>query len=67
MTDKKLNELFRLDKSVKTEGTAGERGTGLGLILCKELSNKLNGRIITESVPGRGTKITVELPSQKTD
>ncbi|MCI0472480.1 MAG: ATP-binding protein [Ignavibacteria bacterium] len=60
-----LNNLFSLDRNTSTNGTEGEKGTGLGLVLCKEFMDKLQGRIIAESTPGKGTKITVELPSLK--
>lgn len=61
----RLKNLFNLDRNTSTNGTDGEKGTGLGLVLCKEVTDKLQGRIIAESVPGKGTKITVELPSLK--
>lgn len=58
-----LKNLFSLNRNTSTNGTDGEKGTGLGLILCKEFTDKLQGKIIAESTPGKGTKITVELPS----
>jgi signal transduction histidine kinase len=63
--EKRLEHLFSLDENTSTKGTDGEKGTGLGLILCKEFTDKLQGKIIAESVTGKGTKITVELPSLK--
>ena len=39
-----ISKLFRLDESYSTPGTAKEKGTGLGLILCKEFVNKNGGR-----------------------
>lgn len=54
----KLDSLFRLDDQQSTKGTAGERGTGLGLILCKELIEHHGGRIWVESEIGQGTRFT---------
>lgn len=44
-----------------TPGTAGEKGIGLGLILCKELAEINGGSIGVESEAGRGTAVTIEL------
>jgi len=43
-------------------GTAGEKGTGFGLFLCKELIEKNGGNIEIESVIGKGTTIILFLP-----
>jgi signal transduction histidine kinase len=43
-------------------GTAGEKGTGFGLFLCKELIEKNGGNIQIESVIGKGTTINLLLP-----
>ena len=40
MSPEKLATLFRIDVKHSTPGTAGEQGTGLGLIVCKELVEK---------------------------
>ena len=57
-----IPNLFRVDVHISTRGTAGEKGTGLGLILCKEFVEKNNGTIDVESVPGEGTTFTTLLP-----
>lgn len=54
--------LFRIDQRVSRTGTAGEPGTGLGLILCKELVERNHGRIYVESQVGQGTAFTFTLP-----
>jgi two-component system sensor histidine kinase/response regulator len=59
-----IPDLFRIDKSVSTEDIEGEKGTGLGLILCKEFIDKHNGRIFVESIPGKGSTFTVSLPGK---
>ena len=48
-------KLFRLDIKYSTIGTANENGTGLGLILCKELLEKNGEKIWVESVIGNGS------------
>ncbi len=57
-----LLNIFELNKQNKSCGTENERGTGLGLILCKDLLLKNNGDILINSVLGEGTKVTVNLP-----
>ncbi|MFT4092071.1 MAG: ATP-binding protein [Niabella sp.] len=42
-------------------GTNGERGSGLGLLLCKSFIRKNNGAIYAESAPGKGTCFRVVL------
>jgi len=65
--DKTFNNLFRIEKSLSTAGTEGERGTGLGLILCKEFVDRHHGQIDVQSEEHKGTSIKVSLPLYKTD
>lgn len=51
-----LKHLFRIDKKLKTEGTEGEKGTGLGLVICKEFVEKNKGTIGVKSEEGKGTE-----------
>jgi signal transduction histidine kinase len=63
MTSHDIDRLFRIDiKHKSKQGTVGERGTGLGLILCKEFVEKHNGKIWVESVPGKGSQFKFLLP-----
>lgn len=59
-----LLKLFRIDTHYKHVGTAGEQGTGLGLILCKELVEKNGGRVAVASAIDQGTTFTFTLPRQ---
>ena len=62
MDEKRLNELFRLDKNSTYKGTDNESGSGLGLIICKEFIEKHGGNISVSSQPGKGTIFVVNLP-----
>jgi signal transduction histidine kinase len=57
-----LPKLFQLDVKYSNVGTAGEQGTGLGLLLCKDLIEKNQGTIWVESTVGTGTTFTFTLP-----
>jgi PAS domain S-box-containing protein len=57
-----IEKLFKIDKGITTKGTSGEQGTGLGLLLCKEMIDLHSGKIFVESEPGKGTKFSVVLP-----
>jgi len=58
----KLDKLFRIDQSYSSKGTEGEIGTGLGLILCREMVNKLGGDIWVSSEKGKGSSFFFTLP-----
>lgn len=57
--------LFQPGKQHRKEGTAGEIGTGMGLVLCHDLLASSNGRIWVESKLDSGTKVYVNLPQEK--
>ncbi len=58
----RINKLFNIDENESTNGTDGEKGTGLGLIICKEFVEKNNGRIWVESKPDKGSIFYIALP-----
>ncbi len=62
MSASDLKKLFRIDEKFQNPGTNNEKGTGLGLILCKELVEMNRGRIWVESEVGRGTSFHFTLP-----
>ncbi|KAA0262469.1 MAG: ATP-binding protein, partial [Chlorobiota bacterium] len=62
MDEETIQKLFRPDVFHSTHGTNHERGTGLGLILVKELIEKQNGRITVKSKPAEGSTFTFTLP-----
>lgn len=62
MNSSKISRLFKLDDNVSTLGTNKEKGTGLGLILCKEFVEKNGGTLSVESEVGKGSVINFTLP-----
>jgi len=56
-------EKIQLSNFYTTKGTAGESGTGLGLMLCKEFINRNHGSLSIDSTPGKGSTFTVTLPA----
>ena len=59
----KLSHLLESSVGRSTDGTAGEKGTGLGLLLCKDLVEKHGGRLWVDSVVGQGTSFHFTLPN----
>ncbi|MCJ2084225.1 hybrid sensor histidine kinase/response regulator [Methylobacterium sp. J-090] len=58
----KVDDLFRLDRRTTTNGTAGERGSGLGLLLCRDLVERQGGVLTVSSALDRGTTFRFRLP-----
>lgn len=57
-----LDKLFRLETSFSTPGTEKEKGTGLGLFLCKDFVTRNGGKIWITSEVGKGSTISFTLP-----
>jgi len=62
MSNEVLKKIFRIDSSFTTTGTNGEEGSGLGLVLCKDLVKKNNGDLSVASQPDMGSTFTFTLP-----
>ncbi|MBI5814472.1 MAG: response regulator [Nitrospinae bacterium] len=60
-----IPDLFRHEVKTTTIGTAGEKGTGLGLPLCKDIMEAHSGNIVVESEPGKGSVFYLSLPEVK--
>lgn len=59
-----LKKLFKPDSALhSTYGTNKEKGTGLGLLLCKEMVEKNGGKISVESIPNEGTTFYFTMPT----
>jgi len=62
ISSEKQKKLFRIDTLSSSAGTEGEKGTGFGLFLCKDLVEKNGGRIWLESEKGKGSAFHFTLP-----
>ena len=62
MSQETISKLFRIDANLSTRGTENEKGTGLGLFLCKDFVEKHNGKIWVESQEGKGSTFKILLP-----
>lgn len=62
MNKETKQSLFKITKTKSLDGTDGEKGTGLGLILCKEFVERHGGQIRVESEMGKGSSFMFTIP-----
>jgi signal transduction histidine kinase/ligand-binding sensor domain-containing protein len=62
MSPEKVKTLFNVSTNTSTRGTEGEKGTGLGLLLCADFIAKHKGRIWVESEEGKGSTFSFTIP-----
>jgi len=60
--ESEMHKLFKMGMDIKQSVNSVEKGTGLGLLLCKDFVEKNNGTIRAESKPGEGTSFIFSLP-----
>ncbi len=65
ISEENIRKLFRIDIQFSSFGTQEERGSGLGLILCKEFAEKNSGKIWVESEVSKGSRFKFTLPGTK--
>lgn len=66
MDRSEIEKLFSISTHFSHSGTSGERGTGIGLLLCKELVELNGGKLMVRSMVGRGSTFYFNLPLSKT-
>ena len=62
ISEEKIQQLLS-NETETTTGTAGEKGTGLGIFLVKELLQKINAELLIKSTVGVGSVFTIKLPA----
>ncbi len=62
ISEENLKKMFDLGENTSTRGTDGEKGSGLGLVLCKELIEKNQGELFVESTLNKGSVFSFSLP-----
>ena len=66
MSEDQVKRLMTASQNKSTTGTSGEKGSGIGLLICKEFIGKHSGAIKIESEEGKGTKFMILFPKRKT-
>ncbi|MGV3684406.1 MAG: PAS domain S-box protein [Daejeonella sp.] len=60
-----IAKLFSSDTGFSSYGTLGEKGTGMGLVLCRNFVEKHGGKIWIESTVGKGSTFYFNIPDQE--
>ncbi len=60
----KLKLIFNFGNNISTQGTNQEKGTGLGLYICKEFADKMDGKIWAESEFNKGSTFYLKIPNK---
>jgi signal transduction histidine kinase len=67
MTEEQMSKLFQSDQLATTLGTNKEKGSGIGLLITKELITNNGGSIEVESAKEQGTTFTITLPGRRNE
>lgn len=67
MSKEVQEKIFAVDQNYTSPGTSGEQGTGLGVVLCNELTKRHGGKMTVESEEGKGTKFSFTIPVGKAE
>lgn len=65
IVQERLDKMFNIASAKSTPGTRKEKGSGLGLLICKELIEKMDGTLSVKSKENRGTTVSFTLPAAK--
>lgn len=64
LSPENLKSILSKENNLSTRGTKNEKGTGLGLNLCRDFIDRHQGRFWVESEPGKGSRFSFSLPSR---
>jgi signal transduction histidine kinase len=65
LTETKIKKLLEKNTAITQRGTEKEKGTGLGLLICKEFIEKNGGHLQIKSEPGKGSIFSFSIPQHQ--